>query len=488
MPPIENPLRPVIAGPEGFESTVQKSAIALPQLRAKLFSHPISSSLLCVLLWVALLGIFRVTTRNEYEKRPIGDAAYFCEMTQSFYLGEPPAINFPTMHSRRILGPWLAARLCSLLDLINGKRATTAFHYGYYAEDYFHNWSPEAAFTYDRIMTSWKVLNSAALLGIFLSLFGILRHFQPNSAPPWQPSWLAFILCCAPTLGRLYFICPLMNDLAGISLGLLSLFCLLKNRVLLSGLLFGAAMLARENLALIYPCFVWALFTLAKGCQGRKLLKLSSIHALLSFSPYCWICALPVFPDVAPFSDWSSGIQQAAAGATQDYWSLVVYHLRRSFLGDQALLRNCLVYWSVLGPLLFLALRFYPWKKTELQMDAFLWVAFLLIIAASFHVDRYVVYAVFPLTLLARHALNRGIRWWVAGLLSCFYLAAVQFFNERVNAKTLQIEFAEKAVLISACFWGACALVIVLLDPFFFFFFNYIPQKTTVREEGALSF
>src|SRR2546421_3911064 len=64
---------------------------------------------ICLLLGAALLGIFRLTTSNQYSFRPTGDATYFIEMTQVFYLNEPPAMQYPTMHSRRILGPWLAA-------------------------------------------------------------------------------------------------------------------------------------------------------------------------------------------------------------------------------------------------------------------------------------------------------------------------------------------------------------------------------------------
>src|SRR5262245_48117380 len=95
-------------------------------------------ALICLLLlWAGLLGLFRLNTFNEYEKRPIGDAAYFAEMTQAFYLGEPPALQFPAMHSRRVLGPWLAGKLCWLVDGIEGAKPGKPFHYGYYAEDYF---------------------------------------------------------------------------------------------------------------------------------------------------------------------------------------------------------------------------------------------------------------------------------------------------------------------------------------------------------------
>jgi len=455
-------------------------------------NRPSSGVAFCLLLWAALLGLFRLNTFNEYEKRPIGDSAHFAEMTQAFYLGEPPAMQFPAMHSRRVLGPWLAGKFCALTDWIEGRKPALPFHYGYHGQDDSGHRPVEAAPpTYHRIMTAWKVLNAVAFLGIFLGLFGILQVSQLKAGTaPWQPVWLALILCCSPTLGRLYFTWPLMNDLAGISLGLLSLLCLLKRRVVLSGLLFGAGLLARENLALIYPCFLWILFasepagalgTARPTGRSRKAWFLA--HLLLSFTPYLLICAFPVFSNIGPLGDWSSGIHQTTPGAAHDYWALILYHLQRPFVADRPVLRQAVVYWQVFGPLLFLALRYYPWKRAQLKQDRLLWAGFLLGIAGSFYVDRYVVYGVLPLVLLARHSLGSRLTPFLAACLSCFYLETLLFFTGSRNGEDLQVEFVYEARLRWIALWGACALVLVVVEPALRARFGSRSRKTALNQK-----
>jgi len=309
------------------------------------------------------------------------------------------------------------------------------------------------------------------------------------------------ILCCSPTLGRLYFIWPIMNDLVGISLGLLSLLCLLKNRVILSGLLFGAGMLARENLALIYPCFLWVFFASKEGKPPKSWLLPHLIgsmplhrigpmlpHLIGSILPYSLLCAFPVFSNLAPLADWSSGIQQTTPGATHDYWALALYHFRRPFVADHGLLRQFVVYLQVLGPLLLLTLRFYPWRRKELKGDMFLWAGLLLVLGTSFYVDRYVVYAIFPLVLLVRHSLKRRFSPFLAVCLSCFYLKAVHSFTECERGVALQVEFMDRALLNSTVLWGACALLLVLLEPILRIRLASVPRKTVLNQQTAMSF
>ncbi len=471
----------------GVNPCVPKKATPLPWILGKLFARPATRLLFCVLLWAGLLGIFRLTTFNEYEKRPIGDAAYFTEMTQAFYLGEPCELRLPAMHSRRILGPWLAAKVCSVMDRVEGSKATKPFHYGYYAEDYFQKWVAEDSLTYGRILNAWKALNAAAFLAILLSLFGLVEHLQMKRlfvaeargdavcaaeilksndrtfAIPWIGIWLTLILCCCPVLGRLYFVWPIMNDLIGISLGLLSLLCAMKRRILVSGLLFGAGMLARENLALIYPCFVWIFFhrehTPGGGTPRLSLL----LHSLFSFGPYALLCVFPLFNNIGPLGDWSSGIQQTVPGAAHDYLGLALYHLRRPFVADHGLLRQVVVYWQVLGPLLLLMLRFYPWDR--IREDALLWSGLGVAVASSFYVDRYVVYAIFPLLLLARHTLDGRVSPLLAAIVSVCYLEAVRFFTQTGSGVGLQVEFMRPALLSSAALLGACALLAMFVRP-----------------------
>jgi hypothetical protein len=277
----------------------------------------------------------------------------------------------------------------------------------------------------------------------------------------------------------------MMNDLVGICLGLLSLLCLLKNRVLLSGLLFGAAMLARENLALIYPCFLWVFFTFPSGKSPKPWLLQ---HLIWSILPYSLLCAFPVFSNLAPLADWSSGIQQTTPGATHDYWALALYHFRRPFVAEHGLLRQFAVYWQVLGPLLLLALRFYPWGRKQLKGDMFLWAGLLLVLGTSFYVDRYVVYAIFPLVLLARYSLDSRFSPFLAVCLSCFYLKAVHFFTECGRGVALQVEFMDRALLNSAVLWGACALLLVLLEPILRARLASVPRKTVLNQQTAMSF
>jgi hypothetical protein len=485
MPPAQNPAHPWL---EGEERSVPKTASTLPRRRAGWLGRPFAGVGLCVLLWAALLGVFRLNTFNQYEYRPTGDSTYFIEMTQVFYLNEPPAMLYPTMHSRRILGPWLAAQFCSLADSLAGRQPAKPFHYGYYGEDFSTNPEAEHVPTYHRILAAWQNLNAAAFLGIFLGFFGILHLFQlKQGATPWQPVWLALILCCSPTLGRLYFNWPFMNDLIGIGLGLLSILCLLKRRVIFSGLLFGAGMLARENLALIYPCFLWILFTSEQAPPVSKSRKTwLPAHLLLSFAPYILICAFPVFQNVGPFRDQASGIRQASTGAAHDYLSLILFHLRRPFIADHALLRQSVVYWAVCGPLLLLALRFYPWNRAQLTRDGLLWAAFLLVIATSFYVDRYVVYAVLPLVLLSRHRLASRLSPFLASCLGLFYLQAVLLFAKNRVGDDLQVEFMYATRLKWLALWGACALFLVALEPVLRARLVSLTRKTALNQQAAV--
>jgi hypothetical protein len=482
MTPTANAAHPEVAGSGQAQGVVPKWANRPPQF--------LTGILCCILLWGCLLGLFSLNTSNQFGGSPIGDATYFAEMTQSFYTGEAPAIQFPAIHSRRILGPWLAGKLCLLTDWIEGRKPAKPFHYSYHGQEESGRWPVEApGGTYSRIISAWQVVNAAAFLGIILALFGIFQALQPKQgAALWQPIWLALILGCSPTLGRLYFIWPLMNDLVGISLGLLALLCLLKRRVIISGVLFGAAMLARENLALIYPCFLWILFASERThATTRSRKSWLFAHFVLSFAPYILICVFPVFRNIGPLEDAVSHIQLATAGASRDYWALILFHLGRPFTADHALLRQASVYWQVLGPLLFLVLRFYPWKRATFMEDRLLWAGFLLAIGLSFYVDRYVVYAVFPLALLARHCLRDRFSPFLAVCLSCFYLEALLFFTKATAGQDLQVEFVYDSRLKWTSLWGACALLLVLLEPILRARPAPIRTKTTLDRPGPIT-
>lgn len=435
----------------------------------------------CLLLAALLLGLFSLTTSNQYDFRPGGDASYFTEMTQVFYLNEPPIFHYPTMHSRRILGPWLAGMICSASDAVTGVKAPKPFHYSYNGVDHSRTPKTEHRQTYERIMSAWQVLNATSFVAIFLGLFGILRVFQmKQAAAEWQPIWGAMVLCCSPVLGRIYFNWPMMNDLVGISLAVLSLLCALKGRTLLSGLLFGAGMLARENLLFIYPCFLWIILqrqTTPEELAQRK--KFFLTHLILSFAPYILVCAFPIFQNVGPLLDRASGIRETSAGAAHDYLSLILFHLHRPFTADHALLRQLLVYWHVLGPLFLLTLRFYPWKRAQLTQDGWLWAAFGLALASAFYVDRYVVYAVLPLVLLARHSLGNRLSPWMAICLLFFYVQAVQLGGECDIGDALQVETTHWPNLLRSGLCCAAAVVLIFIEPL-------LRNSLSFREKGCL--
>ena len=414
-----------------------------------------------------MLAFFHWNTSAQFQLGPEGDSSYFVEMTQYFYIHESPSMHYPTMHSRRILGPFLAAKISSCTDLITGANPGKPFRYDYYGNDLSTNPPSDHLPTYHRIVGAWQLLDSAAFLAIVLGLFGVLQVLQDRQRTPhWQPIWLTLILCCSPTLGRLYFNWPMMNDLIGISLGILSLLSLLKGRAILSGILLGAGMLARENLALIYPCFIWIIFAWEQNSirpSSRKTPLLT--HFILAFAPFLLLCAFPVFRNLSPLHDATSGIRGTSVGATHDYLAEILFHLRRPFTAEYGILRQSVVYWHVCGPLLFLALRFYPWTRHQLKQDALLWVALLFVVGTAFYVDRYVVYAVFPLLLLSRHCLGTRISPFTAGCVSLFYLEAVLFRLKNGIGDNLQIEFTDVPSLKWSALLGAAALLLIILEP-----------------------
>jgi hypothetical protein len=417
------------------------------------------------LIWAGLFGLFCATTGNQYEGGPYGDASYFADMTQVLYLGAPPVLTYPAIHSRRVLGPWVAGKWCRLADFVHGRQPGPPAHFNYLGNP--GGWPAENAPTFGRILAGWRVVNVAGFFAIGFGLVGILRHFQSGQGTSfWQAVWLAVILGCAPTLGRLYIAWPFMNDLAGIGLGLLSLFCLLRGRVVLSGVLFGLGMLARENLALVYPCFFGVAWTLEKAGPKKGLpSRASLVHLVLSFTPYLLICLFPLFTNIRPFLDVGGKIHETETGALNDYIALITYHLERPFTADHAALRQAVVYWQVCGPLLLLVLRFYPWSRRQLIEDGPVWCGLAICAASSFFVDRYVVYNVFPLLLLARHCLGGKLSGGLAAGLTLCYLMAVRFFAAANSGDGFQVEFMDAQALRHTAWWGAGALLLTVFEP-----------------------
>jgi len=93
-----------------------------------------------------------------------------------------------------------------------------------------------------------------------------------------------------------------------------------------------------------------------------------------------------------------------------------------------------------------------------------LWAGILICGVTSFYVDRYVVYTVFPLLLLVRRCLGGQIRLWLAAALGFCYLASVRLFGAVVMGDNLQVEFMDGVALRRVAAWGACAVLLVLLD------------------------
>jgi hypothetical protein len=418
-----------------------------------------------LVLWVGLFIVLEVNTPTMSRPYPSGDSAYFAEMTQVFYLGTHPKMEYPAMHSKRLLGPWLAARVLAGIDLVAGRERAKPAEYSYLGE-YSENWPAECSAGYERLLTAWGVLEFAALVAVFLALLGILeRTTRYPGGTGWQPFWLALLLCCSPTLGRLYIAWPIMNDLIGIALGLASLYFLLRGKPTLSGVLFGLGMLARENLALVYPCFLWAGLS-ADPVQANSKLKARAAlaHLALSFAPYALLSLFPVFNNLRPFYDNASGVHGAASGAWYDYVALVLYHVRRPWVADEAMTRQLVVYWQVCGPLLLLVLRAYPWTRKTFKEDWLLWTSLALCAGTSFYVDRYVVYAVFPLLLLVRRGLGAQLSGWLALALMVCYLASVRLFATVTTSNSLQVEFIDRFALDTITKWEAGAVLLVFLE------------------------
>lgn len=414
----------------------------------------------CLFLWGALTAYWHYFTANEYELRPAGDAAYYADMAQAFYLGSEQAQGYPSIHSRRILAPLLVGYFLRAEDAVEGRSPPQHKIQFNYKREYSPGWRERALPLFGRLR-AWRLLDFIASLLILLSAFGILCKLFPPSTTAWLPAGIALGVSWSPTLGRLYIAWPYMNDLTGISLGLLSLLLALDRKILLSAILFGVGMLARENLALTYPCFLWAILR-GYGVGARRSVWL---HAALSATPYLAFWLFPAFERIVPLSDNASQIQETRAGFLNDYLGLLWFHLTRTFSDVHGVARQVLVYWQVVGPLLLVTLRFYPWNRNVFATDRLLWSSLLLIVGTAFYVDRYVVYAVFPILLLARHAVQHlaGPLWVL--VLSVLYASSVEVYEIIPVGRWLQVEFMRIEILWPTIFLEIVALLLVGIGP-----------------------
>lgn len=385
------------------------------------------------LVSILLAVVFYARTPIQFRFAVWGDGAYFADMAQSFYLGTPPQIPYSTMHSRRILAPAVVGGILRGEDLARGSAAPSPVRFSYEGH-YPAGWYLRAAPVFDRLLAAWRLLDFVAFLAIGVAATTLVCLIAPH-APSWQTFVVAFTVGAWPALGRLYFAWPFMNDLPAIALGLVSLLLLVRAHIALSGLVLGIALLGRENLLLVYPCYLWVLTNVrAHPLHGVVL------HGALTILPYTLVSVLPPFPNVRPFADLSTGIQAAAAGIAQDYWALVTFHVERMLADPTWSLRAFAAQWNAGGPLLLLVLRAGAWRGPALSTDWLLWSSLLVCMVTSFGVDRYLVYGAFPLLLLLRHAREAQSNAPVGAALVALYLSGTRPLSPVNAGQALQVE------------------------------------------------
>ena len=409
-----------------------------------------------LLLLTGCVVLFQERTAVTFRLVPWGDAAYYADMTQSLYFGTAPQMRYPTMHSRRILAPSIVAVALNVGDAIEPPASPPRPAFLSYEAHY--PLPLERNPFYPRMLRAWHWVQITAFFAIGLLTLLLVRSLAPTLAG-WQVVTLVGVLALCPSLGRLYFAWPFANDLVGIALGLASLALLTRGLVLLSALLLGLAALARENLFLVYPAFVWVARVLRP--QPPRMI---AAHAALAAAPYLFFCLWPLFPNVVVFYDLSTGLRGSSAGAIHDYLSLVGGHVG-FMLNDPAWpAQRIASQWLAAGPLLLLTARCYPWSRAQVRRDWLLWGAFLLCAVVSFRVDRYLVYGILPLLLLAPHVAQASLPLATWAALVGLYVAALRPWAFVIRGEELQVETTPLETSAVLALLAVAAVVMILLD------------------------
>lgn len=420
------------------------------------------------LAWALLTIHFYASTRNEYALAPFGDAAYFADMAQVFYRGGKQTLAYPQMHGRRVLVPALVGWSLRAFDaVLRPSRADRARDHYATDPEAVKTWTPEDHHLYHRLARVWRALNVIALAAIFAALFGIVAHLLGPDFSTWWAGTVALVITAIPALGRIYIAWPIMNDLPALALGLLALLALLKARVVVSGVLCGMALLGRENMAFVYPCFLWLLLP-----RRRKDLI---CHAALTFAPFLALVTFPPFPKILVIieepwkpafpriAEYERVVSESVPGPLGDYLHLVAIHVDHLLRPDSLALLGA-AYWLAGGPLLLVTLRFYPWRE-KWHRDALLWASVLLIVATAFFVDRYAVYVLFPLLLLSRHRLGRPQARLYFLVLTALYVVQVRLFDWLPGGAVMQIYETRDLPLWPRYAAGVGAVLLIISRP-----------------------
>lgn len=372
------------------------------------YTRTLVGALTAALIWVA----FSQTWTSDYSEFPEGDAAYFTRMTYDMFSNRRVETEVSTIHSRRVLAPFLAAVGIKLIGVDNSKPIPIPYNRLLKLPP---SWNSDQVQTYFRIHIVWQFLNFAAFC-----IFGaLLIHLIPTGFSLALTALMLLHGLLTPSLGILNIFWPQMNDVFALVLLTAGLVSLSRKREWTAMVLFGLGSLAREQVLWLLPV-------------AYLFFKFDPRKAVLAVLPYALICVFPVFPNVTALMDNSAWSSTAGKSSLEAYFMLLSYHL--GLLGDyQAQVLPLSLLFNMTVPLLimFVAGLWRNWRY---------WVP--VGMAVVFNGDRHI--APITLTLWAgiyAHFQDKQFRnAWLEGILGLLLAAKAVLLGFAVNALWLQGE------------------------------------------------